>query len=156
MSEEIKTESQGPRRWVVVVAEDSAPNRKILVTLLSKMGFTVEEFADGEDAWKFLSGNSTDEIALVVTDYMMPKMNGLELMEKMRGMDRYKTTHVVISSAINDKDVILKAKSLNVSGYLLKPVRSDGLLKRLMELFPAHSGLLAFQKRDASWTRKIG
>jgi len=141
---------------VVVVAEDSAPNRAILVTLLTKMGFTVEEFPNGEDAWKFLAENKTKEVQLIITDYMMPKMNGIQMIERVREVEQYRNVPIFVSSAINDKEVVLQAKSLQVSGYLLKPIRSDALLKRLLEVFPDHQGLLAFQRRDASWTRKSG
>jgi two-component system chemotaxis response regulator CheY len=138
-------ETEAGDKLTVVVAEDSAPNRKILSTLLSKMGFHVEEAINGEEAWKFIEQAPAGLISLLITDYMMPLMDGLQLIEKVRAHEPCKGIPILVSSAISDKEVILRAKELEVTGYLVKPLRSEILAKRMTELFPKHPGLAKFK-----------
>ena len=122
----------------IVVAEDSAPNRNILTLLLKKMGFDVIECEDGSVAWQALSNNADKNIVAVITDLMMPNMDGLELIRRVRGSDQWKNLPVVLVTAVADKDYIFEAKSLNTQGYILKPVTYKRVSAKLQEVFPSH------------------
>jgi CheY-like chemotaxis protein len=73
----------------IVVAEDSAPNRTILVLLLKKLGFGVLECEDGSSAWKAMEKNRDKKVIAVISDMMMPNMDGMELLRRIRGDSHY-------------------------------------------------------------------
>lgn len=123
---------------VIVVAEDSAPNRTILVHLLRKLGFDVIECPDGELAKNELlkATEAGKNVVAILSDIMMPKMDGLALLEFVRGEEKLKTIPFVLVTAVSDKDHIVKAKTLNVNGYILKPVTFQRVTTKLEELMP--------------------
>lgn len=120
----------------IVVAEDSAPNRTILVLLLKKLGFNVIECEDGKVAWDAMESASDQQIVAVISDMMMPNMDGMELLRKVRASDRFKELPFVFVTAVSEKDYIFEAKSLQVNGYILKPVTYKRVSQKLQELFP--------------------
>lgn len=120
----------------IVVAEDSPPNRTILTLLLKKMGFRVMECEDGELAWQVLEKNRDKKIVAVISDMMMPKMDGMELLRRTRGDEMYAALPFVFVTAVSEKDYIFEAKSLNAHGYILKPVTYKRVAQKVQELFP--------------------
>lgn len=120
----------------IIVAEDSIPNRTILTLLLKKLGYEVLECDDGEMAWKLMSDQKDSGIVAVISDLMMPKMDGLELLRRVRGDHQYKDLPFVLVTAVSDKDYIFEAKNLKVNGYILKPVTYKRVVAKIQELFP--------------------
>jgi len=68
---------------------------------------------------------------------MMPKMDGIQLLRHVREDEKFKALPVVLVTAVLDKDYIVRAKALNVNGYVLKPVTFDRLTTKLRDLFPS-------------------
>jgi two-component system chemotaxis response regulator CheY len=120
----------------IVVAEDSPPNRNILLLLLRKLGFKVFECEDGGAAWKTLQENADKKIVAVISDIMMPEMDGIELLRRCRSDEKLKEIPFVLVTAVSDKDYIFQAKNLKVHGYILKPVTYKRVSAKLQELFP--------------------
>ncbi len=120
----------------IVVAEDSPPNRTILVLLLRKLGFKVLECDDGELAWQVMEKHRDKKIVAVISDIMMPNMDGMELLRRVRADDFYSKTPFVFVTAVSEKDYIFEAKKLNVQGYILKPVTFKRVSQKLQEIFP--------------------
>ncbi len=120
----------------VVVAEDSPPNRTILVLLLKKLGYKVLECEDGEIAWNQIQKNRDKNIVAVVSDMMMPNMDGMELLRRIRGDESLGKLPFVFVTAISEKDYIFEAKNLKANGYILKPVTFSRVTQKLKELFP--------------------
>ncbi len=120
----------------VVVAEDSPPNRTILVLLLKKLGYKVLECEDGEIAWTMMQKNKDKNIVAVISDMMMPNMDGMELLRRVRGTEGLEKLPFVFVTAISEKDYIYEAKNLKANGYILKPVTYSRVTQKLKELFP--------------------
>ena len=135
MSEQ-KPLSPGNGEEYIVVAEDSPPNRTVLVLLLRKFGFKVLETEDGDLAWKALHENKDKNIVAVMSDLMMPNMDGLELLRRVRHDEALAHLPFVLVTAVSDKDYIQEAKNLRVNGYILKPVTYQRVSTKLKELFP--------------------
>lgn len=127
---------QGKSDEYIVVAEDSAPNRAILVLLLRRLGYHVFECEDGQAAWSALERNRDKNIVSVISDLMMPNMDGLELLRRIRNDPQYAEVPMVLVTAVSDKDYIYEAKALRVNGYILKPVTYKRVVARLKDLFP--------------------
>ena len=125
-----------PKAEWVVVAEDSAPNRTILLLLLKKLGYLVIECEDGDVAWRQLRENSDKNIVAVISDLMMPNMDGLELLRRVRNDENFNGLPFVLVTAVSDKDYIQEARALNVNGYILKPVTFKRVFSKLQEVFP--------------------
>ncbi len=120
----------------IVVAEDSAPNRNILVHLLKRIGYKVLDFENGEKAWEGLQNSTDKNVVAVLSDIMMPQMSGIELLRKLRGHEKLKDIPVVLITAVTEKEYIAEAKELRVNGYILKPVTAERIRTKFKELFP--------------------
>lgn len=125
-----------PDRDTIVIAEDSPPNRKILAHLLQKLGFNVVACENGQEAWKALSEGNLERVIAVISDIMMPTMDGIQLLRHVRGHEKYAELPVVLVTAVSEKEYIVQAKALNVNGYILKPVTFQRVTDKLQELFP--------------------
>jgi two-component system chemotaxis response regulator CheY len=128
MSEEVKE--------CIVVAEDSPPNRKILVHLLEKLGYLVESCEDGKIAWEKLEGGELKNVVAVLSDIMMPNMDGLQLLKNVRANETLKNLPFVLITAVSDREYIMQAKEHKVNGYILKPVTFQRVTSKLKEIFP--------------------
>lgn len=120
----------------VLVVEDSIHNRDILKYLFEQLEFEVLDAPGGEEALEILKNSNSEEIVLVVSDIMMPKMNGIEFIGKMRGMENYEATPTIMVTASSDKNYVVEAKQLNVSAYLLKPLSASTMMGCLRSVFP--------------------
>jgi two-component system, chemotaxis family, chemotaxis protein CheY len=120
----------------VVLAEDSPPNRKILAHLLERLGFRVISCEQGQQAWEKLKGPEGENVVAVISDIMMPTMDGLNLLKMIREDEKMKALPVLLITAMSEKDYILRATELKVNGYILKPVTFQRVLKKFQELFP--------------------
>ncbi|MBC86294.1 MAG: response regulator [Bdellovibrionaceae bacterium] len=120
----------------ILVVEDSPPNRKILVHLLEKLNYVVDSFEDGKEAWDYLNDNPPSDLVAIISDIMMPQMDGVQLLKHVREDDKWKDMPFVLVTAVSDRDYIIEAKALNVNGYILKPVTFQRVTNKLKEIFP--------------------
>lgn len=133
------SEQEAPKpKDTILIAEDSPPNRKILAHLLEKLGFNVIACEHGQEAWEKLQQAPERPVA-VISDIMMPNMDGLALLKHIRGDEKFKDIPVVLVTAVSEKDYIVQAKDLNVNGYILKPVTFQRVTSKLQELFPGRT-----------------
>src|SRR5438093_1907037 len=78
----------------VLIAEDDAVSRRLLQSFLEKWGYQVVVARDGAEAWQRFSADS--DIALVVTDWMMPGLDGLELIRRLRASARPRYVYAIL------------------------------------------------------------
>jgi sigma-B regulation protein RsbU (phosphoserine phosphatase) len=112
----------------ILVAEDDAMQRLLLVELLKKQGHEVISAADGDAAWEALveSGSS-----LVFTDWMMPRMNGLEFIRKIRATAFGRYVYVILCTSRGSRADWIEGMKSGADDYVEKPVYEDELLARL-------------------------
>jgi PAS domain S-box-containing protein len=117
----------------VLFVEDEELARDMLAKILSKIFKTVITAANGlEGLEKFKEAkSSTNEIDLIISDINMPIMNGLDMLENIREIDAI--IPVIFVTARNETSNILRAIDLNVSNYIIKPVQTDILLKKIAD-----------------------
>ena len=123
-------------RETIIVVEDSPPNRKILAHLLEKLGFHVIACEHGQQAWDQIKDGKIQNLAAVVSDIMMPTMDGLNLLKLIRENPDSAKLPVLLITAMSDKEYIVRARELNVDGYILKPVTFERVSSKLREIFP--------------------
>ena len=111
----------------ILVVEDHEYLREFLRSAMDEE-FLVEQAEDGEQAWEMIQKTSPD---LVVSDIMMPKMNGYELCEKLKS--NYETSHIpiILLTALSDKTEQLKGLGLGADDYLTKPFDVTLLQQRI-------------------------
>lgn len=139
MSVMTKPRPSSLKNEVVLVVEDSIANAVALSGLLKRMSFDVIEFKDGREAWTWLQTMPASECAkikAIFSDISMPKMDGLELLKKVRTRSDLGGTRFVFVSAVIDPPVVREARSLQSDGYIVKPVMPSVLQKKVDELFP--------------------
>ena len=113
----------------ILVVEDDKNLRKLIVTCLEKANYTVFDTKNGEEALELMDRQYVD---LIVTDIMMPEMNGYELIKELRDAN-YNTPILIITAKedIEDKRV---GFSLGADDYMVKPINIDELIMRVKAL----------------------
>lgn len=117
----------------VLVVDDMSTMRRIVRNVLKQIGYTsVEEAPDGQEALKKLKGGG---FGLVVTDWNMPVMTGLELLKAIRADAELKILPVLMVTAEAQKENIIEAIQAGVSNYVVKPFTAEALLEKLTKVF---------------------
>lgn len=101
----------------ILIADDEEILRRIYSDRLTFEGFDVETAADGEEA---LTKINTSAPNLILLDILMPKLNGLQVLEQLNTNPAHKTIPVIVLSNVANDENIKKALSLGAKDYLLK------------------------------------
>ena len=112
----------------VLVVDDNEVNRDLLARRLQREGHRVELAVDGLDALAKLAADAFD---LVLLDIMMPGMNGYEVLERLKADEALRDLPVILISALNDTDNMVKGISLGADDYLPKPFNPHILRARV-------------------------
>jgi len=116
----------------VLVVDDFLTARRIMKNILKQIGFTnIVEAENGEEALKVLK---KDGIDLVVSDWNMPVMDGLEMLKAIRADEDLKAITVLMVTAEAQKDNIVDAISAGVSEYIVKPYTAKTIEEKLQKL----------------------
>lgn len=113
----------------IVVAEDSAVLRQLLIDTLSEAGYSnLKVFENGKDAWNYLEGIAKDEsvdpkekVNLIITDIEMPQMDGHHLTDRVKKDLRLKDIPVIIFSSLITDDLYHKGESVGADAQVSKP-----------------------------------
>ncbi len=117
----------------VLVVDDFATMRRIIKNILRQIGFTnIVEADDGSTALPILE---KDNIDLVITDWNMPKMSGLELLKAIRSNPNLKDTPVLMVTAEALKENIIEAVKAGVNNYVVKPFTAQTLQEKIEKIF---------------------
>ena len=116
----------------ILIVDDFATMRRILKNALKQLGFNnFEEADDGTTAWEILEKQHFD---LIIADWNMPKLTGLELLKKVRISDLHKTTPFLMVTAEAQKEQVIKAVHAGVSNYVVKPFTTDIMDNKLKKI----------------------
>lgn len=114
----------------IMVADDDRIVRRIVVTKLTGLGYTVAEAADGQEALEYLDGSTHD---LLITDQLMPRMNGLQLIRSLRASPERKKSAmpvIMLTSKSGEQDII-EGLEAGLDDYISKPFSPDELAARV-------------------------
>lgn len=116
----------------VLVVEDNANLRKVLINIINKLGFPPAlEAEHGQEAWEKVQNEKVD---IVLTDWTMPVMDGLELVKKIRGADKpIRDLPVLMITAMDTKDSVIAAGQQGVDAYIIKPFSVQTILQKIEE-----------------------
>lgn len=112
----------------ILTADDDAGSRAILSRVLKSLGHDVVETKDGNEGWgTFRVGN----FQLVISDWMMPGMNGIEFCKLVRQDTRPKYTYIILLTSLEGKEKYLEGMEAGADDFISKPFDRDTLAARL-------------------------
>ena len=114
----------------ILVVEDNELNMKLFFDVLTYNNYSVDKANDGQEAYNKLIENDFD---LMILDIQIPKMNGFELIKKLKDEGKNIPKTLVVSACAMDSD-INKAKELGIEDYLTKPIDIVGFLNAVKKL----------------------
>ena len=116
----------------ILIVDDSPTMRRILVNTVIKAGYlSIKEAEDGKDALAKMMAGKFD---LLMTDWNMPNMSGLELVEAVRADANFKGIPILMVTTRNLKEDIINAIKSGVNGYIVKPFDAKTLNAKINEI----------------------
>jgi len=112
----------------VLVVEDDPVSRRIVAAALQGLGHEAIVAEDGQQAWQRLAADTVD---VVITDWMMPNVDGLELTRRVRARARERYTWVLLLTALKGKASYLDAMEAGADDFMSKPIDKQELHARL-------------------------
>ena len=115
----------------ILIVDDSSTMRRIIGNVIMQLGFTRDNFEEAEDgvkAWKLLSETHYD---VILTDWNMPNMNGLELVKKIRSEGTHQKTPIIMITTEGGKREVIIALKAGVNNYIVKPFNAEVLKEKL-------------------------
>lgn len=116
----------------VLIVDDSATVRQQVGSVLRDAGFGVVEAADGIEGAESIE--SRNDLAVVVCDINMPKMSGLEMLERVKGGGKNADLPIIMLTTESRPDLIERAKQLGAKGWVVKPFKAELFIKGLQKL----------------------
>ncbi len=113
----------------ILIAEDDLTSRKVLAGVLRKIGHEVVETVDGAEAWSELRKENSPKLAIL--DWMMPKMDGLEVVRSVRSLDLKKPPYIIMLTTRGEKSDIIVGLDAGANDYLSKPFDTGELQARV-------------------------
>jgi diguanylate cyclase (GGDEF)-like protein len=113
----------------LLIADDSKVSRKMLLAITKQWGYEILLAEDGEEAWQIMQQDDAPQLLLL--DWEMPKMNGIEVCERVIAKDPENPAYIVLLTSRTSSDDIVEGLSKGASDYLSKPFNTAELQVRL-------------------------
>lgn len=113
----------------ILIAEDNMTTRRILETILVKWNYDVISACDGNEAWEKLQ--EKDPPKLIILDWMMPGINGVEICRRLRHPDAVEPMYIILLTARDEKNDIVEGLGAGADDYIAKPFDKEELRARI-------------------------
>lgn len=127
----------------ILLVEDNIDDATLTIRALKKSGLsnTIFHVKDGAEALDFMyckgqyaDRNINDQIKLILLDLKMPKVSGIEVLEKIKSDSQFKKVPIVILTSSKEDPDIAKCYELGANSYIVKPVESDNFFQTIKDL----------------------
>ena len=118
----------------IMIVDDSATMLMSIQGILSKAGHKVETAASGEEAIEKLKGGVIPD--LVITDFNMPGMNGIELIRQAKALPGFRFKPMLMLTTESQQSIRDEAKAAGAMGWLVKPIQPPELLGVISQVLP--------------------
>jgi two-component system NtrC family sensor kinase len=112
----------------VLIADDDPVSRRLLQSYLQKWGYDVTAAVNGADAWRLFE---QDEFPVVVTDWMMPEMDGTDLIRRIRAGQRPNYVYTILLTSRSQKEDLVEGMEAGADDFVNKPFLGEELRVRL-------------------------
>ena len=113
----------------ILIAEDNLTTRRILETILIKWNYDVISVCDGNEAWEKIQDK--DPPKLIILDWMMPGLNGVEICRRLRRTDPVDPMYIILLTARDEKNDIVEGLGAGADDYISKPFDTEELRARI-------------------------
>jgi CheY-like chemotaxis protein len=113
----------------ILIVEDNPVNARLLALMLKGQGYQTLVASNGKEALGIVA--RTPDIQLIITDYMMPEMDGLEFITQVRALPAFNQAPIMIASAHADLETVKRVHDIDCDGFLVKPIDKKELIKRV-------------------------
>ncbi|MGE3268071.1 MAG: response regulator [Chloroflexota bacterium] len=113
----------------VLVAEDDADIRDLLEIAVASLGHDVRSARDGQEAWEYFQADGAD---VIISDWLMPRLQGVDLCRRVRGADGVPYVYFVLLTALDSEEHMLQGMQAGADDYLAKPFTIGTLQARLV------------------------
>ena len=127
----------------VLIVEDDHDSRELLAWILEKLGYEVVCTENGKEAW---DAYTRSNFRLVISDLLMPEVDGLELCRRIRAANQTKYTYIILLTALIGKKQYLEGMEAGADDFMTKPFDADELRARLR----VASRIIALQETQTS------
>ena len=117
----------------VLLVEDSDTVSNQIKDILKKLLLKVTIVKDGEKALEIL--NQEEKFSLIISDYEMPNLNGLELTKKIRNLNYYKNSPIIIITNVNENELKTNFYKYGANDIILKPILQEELISKVTNIF---------------------
>ena len=115
----------------IMIIEDEKTSRFLLHKILSGQGYTVIVTSSGREALEMLDKEVPD---IIISDIMMPGMDGLEFAERIRQNPETKDIPIIMCTAKHDRETVLRAVELGITQYIVKPIVAEKIVDEVKRL----------------------
>ena len=132
-----------PNDSLILVVDDSKNMRELIITVLSEIGFkNYVQAANGDEALRQLDTQSEnqDPVKLVLSDYDMPGMSGLEFLKAMRSNPKFSNLPFIVISAHGQFNAIVDIVSAGADSFIVKPFEKRALVEKISAAWKKRCG----------------
>lgn len=122
----------------ILIVDDMPSLRELLKAYLRRLGYKqISEAEDGRDAYQLMMAAKASgaPFELVISDWNMPNMTGLELLKLVRSVPEWKNLPFLLLTTENEKEKVMEAVLAQVSNYIVKPVEEEVLKEKLRKVW---------------------
>ncbi|RKX18322.1 MAG: hybrid sensor histidine kinase/response regulator [Candidatus Zixiibacteriota bacterium] len=138
----------------VLIVDDNATNRRLLISLIESWDMYPTAVSSGEEALQAINQaiDSDENFELVLLDYLMPNMDGLEFIKQMRSDYRLQELSVILLSSIGQSIEKNKLKEFGISSFVSKPIKQSFLYDAIVNAFNEPVGMSIHKEQEISST----
>ena len=117
----------------ILIVDDFSTMRRILKNILKQLGFT--DLVEADDGTSALEELKKTQFDLIISDWNMPKMTGIDLLKKVRESEEHGKTPFLMVTAEAQKQNVIDAVKAGVSNYIVKPFTAEQISEKLKKMF---------------------
>jgi two-component system chemotaxis response regulator CheY len=116
----------------ILSADDSAMIRRVIKNAVDVLGYGFVEAKDGGEALEIMEKEYAD-VGLILLDWNMPRLNGLEVLKKLKADGRFKAIPVMMVTTEIERAKVIEAISAGAKNYVMKPFSHEDLMAKIMQ-----------------------
>ena len=120
---------------MILVVDDEPISLRVITYFLKQTAYHFLALSDSYEAWQLLQ-STPKKFSLIIADRVMPRLNGVQLLEKMRETEGLKDTPLILLTSTADRTEVIEATKAGATDFLYKPIHKDllfAVIKRMLK-----------------------